>query len=99
MSGYCVATKKASTNWSTARKDYWKRNGPDGQVPQRQVLVRNRKTGELEVRTESKELHHKTPRRDGGTNDDHNLQEVWPSEHEAIDPYRHTGYDLIEVLE
>ena len=88
-----------SKNWSTARKDYWKRNGVDGRAPQREVLVRNRKTGELEVKTETKELHHVKPRSEGGTNEDSNLEEVWPSEHEAIDPYRHTGYDLIEVLD
>jgi hypothetical protein len=36
-----------------------------------------------------KELHHKKPRCKGGTNDPDNLQEVWPWEHDAIDPYRH----------
>ena len=36
-----------------------------------------------------KELHHKTPRRQGGPNTPDNLQEVWPWEHADIDPYRH----------
>ena len=58
----------------------------------------NRKTGEIETRVESKELHHKDPRRNGGSNDSSNLQEVWPNQHEAIDPHRHTGYDVITEI-
>ena len=35
------------------------------------------------------ELHHIMPQREGGTHDPDNLQEVWPWEHDAIDPYRY----------
>lgn len=52
-----------------------------GKAPQRY----NRNTGKWE----SKELHHKKPRRKGGSNAKRNLKEVWPDEHAQIDPYRH----------
>ncbi|WP_425478124.1 HNH endonuclease [Mizugakiibacter sediminis] len=35
------------------------------------------------------ELHHVIPRSQGGTHDPSNLQEAWPWEHSAIDPFRH----------
>jgi hypothetical protein len=54
-----------------------------GKPPQRV----NPKTGKLERR----ELHHKVPRREGGSHDPDNLLDAWPEEHERIDPYRHTG--------
>jgi RHS repeat-associated protein len=81
--------------WSTARARYWKneaQNNPGnyskedlermqkGLAPQRV----NPDTG----KTESKELHHDPPQRAGGLKD---VKQVWPGEHEAIDPYRKTG--------
>jgi hypothetical protein len=48
--------------------------------------------------TQTKELHHRVAKRDGGTHDFANLMEVWPDEHALIDPHRHTGYELLEVL-
>ncbi len=85
------------TPWtSTDRRKAWKEKGrSDGKPPKREVIVKNRKTGEIETRVESKELHHDDPRRSGGSNTDDNLQEVWPDEHEAIDQHRDTGYDVI----
>ena len=50
-----------------------------GKAPQR------RRNGKWE----SKELHHKIPRRKGESNAKQNLKEVWPDEHAQIDPYRH----------
>lgn len=88
------------TPWTSKnRSDAWKAKGhPDGKPPQREAIVRNRKTGEIETRIESKELHHRDPRRNGGPNTNENLQEVWPNEHELIDPHRHTGYDFIDEI-
>lgn len=92
------AIKKTPWN-SSHRQKAWKEKGqPDGKAPQREIIVQNRKTGEIETRIESKELHHKKPRREGGPNTDENLQDVWPQEHEAIDPNRHIDYDMIDEI-
>ena len=40
---------------------------------------------------------HKKPRREGGTDDESNLQPAWPDEHERLDRHRHTGYDVTRV--
>ncbi len=94
-----ITKKLPMPSWTTARANYWRDHGVDGQVPHREVLVRDRETGEIYRRTESKELHHVTPRKQGGTHDSGNLQEVWPGQHESIDPYRHVNYDVILVLD
>lgn len=96
-----IAAKSGQkTSWTSSdRKKAWIEKGrQDGKAPKREVLVQKRKTGEIEVKTESKELHHKKPRSQGGGNESDNLEEVWPSEHEAIDPNRHTGYDVLEIF-
>ena len=85
-------------SWSSGRRNYWKNNGPGGKAPRRKVRVRDRKTGKERTITETKELHHKTPQSAGGTHDADNLEDVWPAQHDAIDPHRHTGYDEIQVL-
>lgn len=51
-----------------------------GRVPQR----KNIRTGKIE----SKELHHKIPRRKSGSNAKANLKQVWPEEHAEIDNFR-----------
>jgi len=81
--------------WSTVRARYWRNeafNNPSayrardltrmqrGSAPQRLNPV----TGTLE----SMELHHAPPMRQGGLFD---VTPVWPSEHAAIDPFRHLG--------
>ncbi len=88
------------TPWNNShRKRGWKEKGyPDGQAPKREVIARDRKTGDIEALLESKELHHRKPRRDGGGNDKENLSDVWPSEHEEIDPHRHLRYDVISEI-
>jgi len=83
--------------WKSDRKKYWRKNGPNGKPPQREVRVKDRRTGREYDRIETKELHHIDPQRNNGSNQANNLKEVWPTEHEAIDPYRHTGYDIIEA--
>jgi RHS repeat-associated protein len=57
----CVSGAKAYKSWSAARKAYWKANSPTGKAPTRNVVVKIRKTGETERRTETKELHHIDP--------------------------------------
>ena len=85
-------------SWSTVRRNYWKQYGKDGKAPTRRVQVRDRKTGELREINQTKELHHKKPRREGGTDDESNLQPAWPDEHERLDRHRHTGYDVTRVI-
>ena len=50
-----------------------------GKAPQRI----NPETG----KTESMELHHTPPQREGGLFD---VEEVWPEDHARKDPHRHT---------
>jgi hypothetical protein len=94
------AAKGARTthkSWTSARTAYWKEFGPGGKAPKREVRVRFR-DGTVDTITQTKELHHRVAKRDGGTHDFANLMEVWPDEHALIDPHRHTGYELLEVL-
>ncbi|MEP1032204.1 DUF6443 domain-containing protein [Ekhidna sp.] len=83
-------------SWSTVRQRHWKNRANNAQsgefsdtnlsrmkkglAPQRY----NPETGKME----SMELDHKPPQRDGGLFD---FEEVWPDEHAAQDPFRHTG--------
>jgi hypothetical protein len=97
-----AAAKSARTthkSWPSARAAYWKAFGPGGKAPKREVRVRFR-DGTVDTITQTKELHHRVARRDGGTHDFDNLMEVWPDEHalREIDPHRHTGYEVLEVL-
>ncbi len=87
----------ADPTWRTVGERYWKNEAhyhPEryssadlarmrkGSPPQRLNPI----TGECE----SKELHHHPdPQRDGGK---YEFSPVWPDEHEAIDPHRHTGH-------
>ena len=88
------------TPWgSTERGNYWRQNGrPSGKPPQREVIVRDPRTGEIRAETQSKEVHHIDPRRNAGGNDDDNLLQVWPDEHEEIDRHRRTGYKFITEI-
>ena len=63
------------------------------------MRVRDHKTGREYDRTERKELHHKDPQRNQGSNDADNLDEVWPTEHADRDPFRRPGYDVIKVYD
>ncbi|MEW5876417.1 MAG: RHS repeat-associated core domain-containing protein, partial [Candidatus Zixiibacteriota bacterium] len=99
--GKDIASLRASDggkSWSTARREYWKREARENPQKYSPEDVKRMEKGDPPQRmnpetgkTESKVLHHKKPRREGGTHDAGNLQDVWPDEHEAIDPYRHTG--------
>ena len=67
-----------------------------GYAPKARVLVRNRKTGEYSVEVVTLEIHHNRGGRGiQGFDEPIDLREVWPWEHEQIDPNRHTGYDFI----
>ncbi len=81
------------TSWSAGRRQYWKgaaENAPEGKfAPGDLIRMRDGKPPlhpELGV---PKELHHLVPQRDGGSHKPSNLLEVWPWEHDRIDPYRH----------
>lgn len=72
----------------------------DGKAPQMTVTVRNRKTGKITQKDVSLELHHTvTPQRVGGSgvHNSSNLSIVDPWQHEAVDPFRHTGSDLLSI--
>lgn len=72
-----------------------------GSSPRMRVEVISRKTGLPQVRDVSMELHHRDiPQRVGGKNvhDFKNLDNLTPWEHEAVDEFRHTGYDLSKII-
>ncbi len=83
--------------WSTVKSRYWKLMN-EGNVPKGTAQVRMRKTGEIRNINVSKELHHINGRTGADPHRFSNLKEVWPWEHEAIDPLRHTGYDFIKWI-
>ena len=82
-------------SWSTVKARYWKvMNG--GKVPTGTAKVKIRATGEIKNIKVSKELHHINGRKCADPHRFNNLKEVWPWEHQAIDPHRHIGYKFIE---
>ncbi|MFP4544917.1 MAG: hypothetical protein ACLFQU_11845 [Candidatus Kapaibacterium sp.] len=85
-------------SWSTVKTRYWELIHA-GKVPTGRALVRIRTTGEVRAINVSKELHHINGRTGVDPHRFNNLQEVWPWEHEAIDPSRHIGYDFIRWVE
>jgi RHS repeat-associated protein len=93
-----LAANSLAKSWSSARAAYWKMHGPAGQAPQRTVLVRDLRTGQVYRRIEMKELHHVQSRSSGGGHRFSNLKEVWPTEHSAIDSHRRTGYEVVKVI-
>ncbi len=73
----------------------------NGDAPRIQVEVVSRRTGAISTMDMSIELHHTTiPQRVGGpgVHNATNLTKLTPWQHEAVDPYRHVGYDLIQVI-
>ncbi len=88
-------TRNGYPSWSTVRRRYWINRGTDGRAPTRQVRVRDRRTKEVRTITERRELHHRRGRSGDDPHNEDGLEEVWPSEHELVDPDRHTNYDVI----
>jgi hypothetical protein len=73
----------------------------EGKAPRMTVEVINRKTGMPQVKEVSMELHHRDiPQRVGGkdVHQSSNLDALTPWEHEAVDPFRHTGYDVSKII-
>lgn len=69
-----------------------------GLAPQVTATVRIDRTGEIKEMEVSKELHHANRNRGiPGFDSPENLREVWPWQHEAIDPHRNTGYTVISI--
>jgi hypothetical protein len=96
-----ITGPRGGSSWPTVKRTYWAEKGCEGQAPTRWVRVRytsGRYKGRTMTIQETKELHHKVARRDGGGNTWENLKEVWPAEHAAIDPHRRLNYEVLEVL-
>ena len=89
---------KSFRAWRNVRRNYWKERGVNGKAPTRRVKIR-KKDGTIDEITETKELHHIEGRDIPDPHNWSNLRELWPTEHGAIDPFRHPGYEVIEVLE
>ena len=98
-------------SWNTVRERYWKTRAANaspgdfdprnlgrmegGSGPRVRVTVRWNETGEVETILETKELHHIRGRDIPEPHNINNLMEVWPWEHEAMDPDRYTGYEFL----
>ena len=81
-------------SWSTVRQRYWKNEAYYNADKYSAPNLDRMKTGrapqvELNGRMYSMELHHRVPRRDGGSNAYSNLLQVTPWEHAEIDQFRH----------
>ncbi|BBV07409.1 TPA: hypothetical protein ACHWKL_004281 [Providencia stuartii] len=101
--------------WATARKNYWKAEvAPKGLyskihmaimklglAPKIRIKEYHYKSRSFRIRDVSLELNHRIwPQRSGKNIDmPYNLEKVTPWEHAAVDPYRHTGSDLIEIIQ
>ncbi|WP_162900908.1 RHS repeat-associated core domain-containing protein, partial [Escherichia albertii] len=73
----------------------------DGHAPRMRVEVFNRKKKIFEIKDVSMDIHHRSlPQRSGTpkANEQWNLEKATPWGHEAMDPYRHTGYDLVRII-
>ena len=67
-----------------------------GYAPKASVLVRDRDTGKYSIKVVTLEIHHnRGGRGTQGFDEPIDLREVWPWEHEQLDPSRHPGYDII----
>lgn len=81
--------------WSTVRARFWKNEAFNNSstysaenLARMQRGLAPQRVNPLTGAVESMELHHRPPRREGGLFD---VTPVWPSEHAAIDPFRHVG--------
>lgn len=89
-------------NWNTVRERYWKnryqRSKNTGEfdlinLKRMQSGLAPQDYSFMTYKLESRELHHITPRRFNGSNEQANLLEVTPDEHAAIDPCRKRKYN------
>ncbi len=70
----------------------------NGKGPQLRVRAIKNSTGIEEIRLETLELHHILGRKIFDPHQLHNLRELWPWEHDLIDPDRRWGYTLVEII-
>ncbi|EKS4627696.1 hypothetical protein QB714_004495 [Salmonella enterica] len=73
----------------------------EGKAPKMTVEVFNHKKQAFETKDVSMEVHHRSLPQRGRSpkaNEQWNLERATPWGHEAMDPYRHTGYDLIRII-
>jgi hypothetical protein len=96
-------------SWETVRSRYWRNRADTGQgefgsqniarmekgyAPVARIIARLRDSGEGVELLVSKELHHKSGRAISNPHSIDKLMELWPWEHEEIDPSRHLDYDF-----
>ncbi|WP_404935971.1 RHS repeat domain-containing protein [Providencia stuartii] len=73
----------------------------DGLAPKMKIEVFNHKKQKVEIKDVSMEIHHRNlPQRSGTpkANERWNIEKTTPWGHESMDPYRHTGYDLLRII-
>ncbi|WP_309381279.1 polymorphic toxin-type HINT domain-containing protein [Cerasicoccus frondis] len=73
----------------------------EGKAPKIKVRVKHRKTGQILTKDVSVEIHHRNiPQRSGSqtAHEPWNLEPSAPWAHEALDEYRHLGYDLEKII-
>jgi hypothetical protein len=104
-------TQGSYPTWETVRERYWMNRAQSathgefsrqnigrmkkGYAPQARIVARIRGTGEETELLVSKELHHLAGRSGNTPHNLSNLIELWPWEHESIDPYRHLDYNFL----
>jgi len=81
-------------SWSTAKSRYWKNkaNSPKSINKYSPKKIKRMKRGRAPLHDQigvPKELHHTNGRNIPDPHNINNLQELWPWEHDAIDPFRH----------
>ena len=81
-------------SWPTVKSRYWKNEAalrPEKYSPEALPLMKKGRAPQVEFdgKFYPMELHHKIPRRDGGSNSFDNLLPLTPWDHDKIDPYRH----------
>lgn len=101
--GLAISERRLHTIWDRPQPEEFSAQNLDlmknGDAPQARVLVRDLASNREYIRIESKELHHIGGRRIPGANSSGNLRELWPWEHAQVDPRRHIGYELLQILQ
>ncbi|EWH11458.1 YD repeat-containing protein [Cellulophaga geojensis KL-A] len=72
-----------------------------GKAPKMKVKIFHHKTQTFKTKNVSMELHHTSlPQRGAGdvAHQSWNLTKATPWGHASMDPYRHTGYDLVKII-
>lgn len=73
----------------------------EGLAPRMRIRLFHKKTQRYLIRDVSMELHHKFLPQRGGSSLSHsfwNLEKATPWAHEAMDPFRHLGYELDSII-